>query len=119
MFDLTAITRRVVTQSTAVILFSLALGGCANHFDRNLTELDVEPPISQIQQVADLTAAIKQAQALPLSSTLVVFDIDDTLLTATEFFGSDKWYDWQRGRALGPKGEVLVTPAEDRVNCLF
>jgi hypothetical protein len=119
MFDSTFIRRPFVTQSTAVILFSLALGGCANHADRNLTELDGEPPISLVRQVDDLTAAIKQAQVLPLSSTLMVFDIDDTLLTATEFFGSDKWYDWQRGRALGPKGEILVTPGEDRVNCLF
>ncbi|MFQ3220704.1 MAG: hypothetical protein ACI8R9_002896 [Paraglaciecola sp.] len=119
MFDLTAITRRVVTQSTVAILFSLALGGCANHFGRDITEFDVVPPISLVQQVDDLIAAIKQAQALPLSSTLVVFDIDDTLLTATAFFGSDKWYDWQRGRALSPKGEVLVTLAEDQVNCLF
>jgi hypothetical protein len=119
MFDFTAITRRVVTQSTAAVLFSLALGGCANHFGRNLTELDGELPISQVQQVDDLSLAVTQAQALPLASTLVVFDIDDTLLTATDFFGSDKWYDWQRGRALGPKGEALVTPAEDQVNCLF
>lgn len=27
--------------------------------------------------------------------TLVVFDIDDTLLTSETFFGSDHWYQWQ------------------------
>jgi hypothetical protein len=29
--------------------------------------------------------------------TLVVFDIDDTLLTSESFFGSDYWYEWQKG----------------------
>lgn len=77
------------------------------------------PPVSQIVQVNDLSAAIEQAKALPKSSTLVVFDIDDTLLTATEFFGSDKWYDWQRGRALSPDGQPLVTDDADKVSCLF
>lgn len=119
MFDLTTICRRIVTQPTAAILFSLALSGCANHAGGQFSKHDVKPSISQIQQVDDLSAAIKQAQALPLSSTLVVFDIDDTLLTATEFFGSDKWYDWQQGRALNSKGEVLITAPDDQVNCLF
>ena len=76
-------------------------------------------PVSQIVKVQDLSAAINQAKALPVSSTLVVFDIDDTLLTATEFFGSDKWYDWQRGRALSPDGQPLVTDDADKVSCLF
>jgi acid phosphatase class B len=76
-------------------------------------------PLSQIVKVKDLSTAIDQAKALPLRSTLVVFDIDDTLLTATEFFGSDKWYDWQRGRALSPNGQPLAIAEEDKVSCLF
>ncbi|MFT4938682.1 MAG: prepilin-type processing-associated H-X9-DG protein [Paraglaciecola sp.] len=78
-----------------------------------------KPPVSQIVKVKDLAPAIEQAKGLPLHSTLVVFDIDDTLLTATEFFGSDKWYDWQRGRALDPFGEPLVIAEADKVSCLF
>jgi hypothetical protein len=78
-----------------------------------------EPAVSQIVKVTDLAAAIEQAKALPLRSTLVIFDIDDTLLTATEFFGSDKWYDWQRGRALSPDGQPLSTDEADKVSCLF
>lgn len=77
------------------------------------------PPVSLIVEVDDLVVAIKQAEALPLRSTLVVFDIDDTLLTATEFFGSDKWYDWQRGRALSPNGQPLAIDEADKVSCLF
>jgi prepilin-type processing-associated H-X9-DG protein len=76
-------------------------------------------PVSQIVKVEDLSVAIEQTRALPLRSTLVVFDIDDTLLTATEFFGSDKWYDWQRGRALSPNGQRLAIAEADKVNCLF
>lgn len=77
------------------------------------------PAVSQVVKVQDLSAAIDQAKALPKSATLVVFDIDDTLLTATEFFGSDKWYDWQRGRALSPDGQPLATDDADKVSCLF
>ena len=76
-------------------------------------------PVSQIVKVKDLALAIEQVRALPMRSTLMVLDIDDTLLTATEFFGSDKWYDWQRGRALSPNGEVLVIADADKVSCLF
>ncbi len=31
------------------------------------------------------------------TKTLFVFDIDDTLLTSDTFFGSDHWYEWQKG----------------------
>jgi hypothetical protein len=41
------------------------------------------------------------------------------LLTGTEFFGSDKWYDWQRGRALSPNGQPLAIAEADKVSCLF
>lgn len=81
--------------------------------------LNNEPPVSQILKVSDLAAAIEQAETLPLGSTLVVLDIDDTLLTAAEFFGSDKWYDWQRGRALDPFGQALAIAEADKVSCLF
>lgn len=40
---------------------------------------------------------------LPPGKVLVVFDIDDTLLTAAKpaFFGSDLWYIWQKEGAPG------------------
>ncbi len=75
--------------------------------------------VSQIVETNELAQAIQQAKVLPQESTLVVFDIDDTLLTAGEFFGSDKWYDWQRGRALNANGQVLNTADSDKVSCLF
>lgn len=42
---------------------------------------------------------LKDAALLDTSAegrTLFVFDIDDTLLTSTTFFGSDYWYEWQK-----------------------
>ena len=80
---------------------------------------DEKPPVSKIVNINDLAGAVEQAKKLPLRSTLVVLDIDDTLLTATEFFGSDKWYDWQRGRAISSFGEPLAITEADKVSCLF
>ncbi len=74
---------------------------------------------SVIYPSTDLQDAVDKANTLEPKSTLVVFDIDDTLLTATEFFGSDKWYDWQRGRALDQQGNVVNTADSEKVNCLF
>ena len=38
--------------------------------------------------------------------TLVAFDIDDTLLTSTTFYGSDYWYEWQKTLSPGDPGLV-------------
>ena len=75
--------------------------------------------VSVIYPSTDLQDAVDKANTLEPKSTLVVFDIDDTLLTATEFFGSDKWYDWQRGRALDQQGVLVNTTDSEKVNCLF
>jgi hypothetical protein len=100
----------------AVALSSLSACSIRNSGNEHRSD---QHPLSQIVKVKDLSAAIEQAKVLPLRSTLVVFDIDDTLLTATEFFGSDKWYDWQRGRALSPNGQPLTIAEADKVSCLF
>src|SRR5262249_38873353 len=42
--------------------------------------------------------------------TLLVLDIDDTLLTSPVFYGSDAWYEWQRSL---PAGDNRAVP------CLF
>lgn len=75
--------------------------------------------VNVVYSTTDLQDAVAQANTLDAQTTLVVFDIDDTLLTATEFFGSDKWYDWQRGRALNESGAVIPTREAEKVNCLF
>ena len=53
-------------------------------------------------------------------STLVIFDIDDTLLEAVNFVGSDKWYTWQRGREVySHDGELIKVKKEQVYACMF
>ncbi|ABG40917.1 hypothetical protein Patl_2401 [Paraglaciecola sp. T6c] len=110
---------------------SLLLGGCASGLSSNgntqastvqsatATSIEHGQIINVVYSSNDLQDAVNKANALDAQSTLLVFDIDDTLLTATEFFGSDKWYDWQRGRAISPSGKVIATQDSEKVNCLF
>lgn len=51
---------------------------------------------------------------------LVVYDIDDTLLEATSFFGGDTWYNWQRGKPIRTaEGESITIDDADKMQCLF
>jgi hypothetical protein len=76
-------------------------------------------PISEVTKAKDLKELEEWASKYPRERTLVVFDIDDTLLTTPEepaggrkFFGSDRWYVWQ---AYG-----IPKESEHRIgNCLF
>ena len=42
-------------------------------------------------------------------ATLLVLDIDDTLLTASDFFGSDHWYEWQKTLQDGDPAKPICT----------
>lgn len=48
------------------------------------------------KQIADIGSLI---DTLKPKSTLLVLDIDDTLLTSDTFFGSDSWYEWLKAGA--------------------
>jgi len=51
---------------------------------------------------------------------LVIFDIDDTLLEAVNFVGSNKWYDWQRGKEVfDAKGNVISIQKQQIYSCMF
>ena len=63
------------------------------------------PAASEVRQTADL-AAIAPALAESPKRTLLVLDIDDTLLTSAGFFGSDAWYEWQKTLAADDPGKV-------------
>lgn len=53
-------------------------------------------------------------------NTLVIFDIDDTLLESDNFVGSGKWYNWQRGRKVyNPDGHSFVINKEQQFHCIF
>lgn len=52
--------------------------------------------------------------------TLVIFDIDDTLLEAVNFVGSTKWYNWQRGRTVfDTKGSAISVQKNEVYYCMF
>jgi len=87
-----------------VLLLALGLAACGGTAVRG-----DGPASSEIRQTADL-AAIAPALAESPLPTLLVLDIDDTLLTSTGFFGSDKWYEWQKTLPAGDPGKV---------SCLF
>jgi hypothetical protein len=83
-----------------VLLFALVtLAGCAS------TGPQATAARSEVRTTTDL-AAIAPALAESPKRTLLVLDIDDTLLTSSGFFGSDKWYDWQKSLPAGDPGKV-------------
>lgn len=54
------------------------------------------------------------------NSTLVIFDIDDTLLEAVNFVGSNKWYDWQRGKKVfNHQAELIQIHDHEKYSCMF
>lgn len=85
---------------TLVVLLS----ACASHAPR-----PDAPVLSEVRKIDDL-ARVAPALAEHGKRTLLVLDIDDTLLTSAGFFGSDSWYEWQK-----------TLPASDpgKVSCLF
>ena len=53
-------------------------------------------------------------------NSLVVFDIDDTLLESEIFFGGDTWYNWQRGQLISDQeGNSIQIKSEDVMSCIF
>ena len=67
-------------------------------------------PESQVTDIKDLAYVTTTLADNGTRRTLLVLDIDDTLLTSQGFFGSDRWYEWQKHLAA-------TDPA--KVPCLF
>ncbi|PCJ48998.1 MAG: hypothetical protein COA74_06960 [Gammaproteobacteria bacterium] len=56
----------------------------------------------------------------PEDKVLVIFDIDDTLLEAVNFVGSNKWYNWQRGKEVfDPDGTKISISDHEVFYCMF
>jgi Protein of unknown function (DUF2608) len=109
-------------KSSVIVAVGLLLAACATTPQGTKphdTEVAAAPALSQVRAITDLKQAEALAATLPRASTLVVFDIDDTLLTAPDlgtpthpqFFGSDRWYVWQ--------SKELKPGDPDRIGCLF
>lgn len=82
------------------VAFVLLLTACAGTAPRATA-----PAASEVRNITDL-AAVAPALAESHARTLLVLDIDDTLLTSDGFFGSDKWYEWQKHLAADDPGKV-------------
>jgi hypothetical protein len=84
--------------------FALLLVGCAPQ--------QVVPSRPGTAATADLVTTRDLVDVLKVLSepydgrTLLVLDIDDTLLTSPTFFGSDAWYEWQK--TLSPQSPGYV-----------
>ena len=69
---------------------------------------NVESSVRESRDLADIAPVLAENGT---RRTLLVLDIDDTLLTSTRFFGSDAWYDWQ--------DKTLAKGDPDKLPCLF
>jgi Protein of unknown function (DUF2608) len=86
----------------------ILLGSCtqlATNGPQRTAQGPAESLITEIKNLAEVSGYLKSK-----SATLLVLDVDDTLLTSPVFFGSDRWYGWQS--AL-PKGDPR------KLTCLF
>ena len=87
----------------SVLLFAL-LAGCASQ--QPTTQSGSVSGASQVIATRDLVDVLKILGEPHKGRTLLVLDIDDTLLTSTTFFGSDAWYEWQQ--TLSPQSPGYV-----------
>ncbi|RZA20636.1 MAG: DUF2608 domain-containing protein [Lysobacteraceae bacterium] len=83
------------------LLLVVLLTACAGQATRPAVAPESEVRTSH--DLADIGPALAEGGA---RRTLLVLDIDDTLLTSTGFFGSDKWYEWQKTLPAGDAGKV-------------
>lgn len=99
---------------TGPILLVLALlTACAGTPVANAPNAHAPTSHTSESNVIDIKDLAQVATALAENGTrrtLLVMDIDDTLLTSQGFFGSDRWYEWQ-------KHLQAADPA--KVPCLF
>ena len=82
------------------------LAGCAGQGVRPAA--DAESDVRETRDLADIAPALAESGK---RRTLLVLDIDDTLLTSPGFFGSDRWYEWQ--------SKTLKPGDPDKLACLF
>jgi hypothetical protein len=81
-----------------IAILAIALSaGCA------VRGSNADSEISTSRNLADVLEILRPSYA---GRTLLVLDIDDTLLTSAGFFGSDAWYEWQRRLSPGSPGYV-------------
>jgi Protein of unknown function (DUF2608) len=90
-----------------VVYFSILLSACAGGVERAPTAAPTAAVESQVTTIKDLAEVAPVVAAGGKARTLLVLDIDDTLLTSSQFFGSDRWNEWQETLAVGDPRKVL------------
>jgi hypothetical protein len=92
------------------LLLALALTGAAKAepFCAVHAEKPAAAPERQITTLDDITAtATELTDRFGAEHVLIVFDIDNTLLTSVADFGSDAWFEWQEGLMGRPECAYL------------
>lgn len=83
------------------LLLVVLLTACAGQATR--PSATPESDVRASRDLADIAPALAESGS---RRTLLVLDIDDTLLTSDGFFGSDTWYEWQKTLPAGDPGKV-------------
>jgi hypothetical protein len=84
--------------------FALLLAGCSSQ--QVVYPKPDTPQTSDVITTRDLVDVLKVLSEPYNGRTLLVLDIDDTLLTSPTFFGSDAWFEWQK--TLSPQSPGYV-----------
>lgn len=84
--------------------FALLLIGCSSQ--QVVSPKRDTPQTSDVITTRDLVDVLKVLSEPYNGRTLLVLDIDDTLLTSPTFFGSDVWFEWQK--TLSPQSPGYV-----------
>jgi hypothetical protein len=102
---------------TIVLFLSIFMVGCAATAP---IQPAVTAPAGLPEPVLTLKAFEQLVKGEQPEATLVIFDIDDTLLESRRFYGGDTWYNWQRGRpVMHESGSEIRIAEEDKVACIF
>lgn len=87
-----------------VAWFAVLLVGCSTQ--QVVSSKPGTAATSDTLETRDLVDVLKLLSEPHPGRTLLVLDIDDTLLTSSTFFGSDAWYEWQK--SLSPQSPGYV-----------
>jgi hypothetical protein len=87
------------------LVMVLLLSGCAAHEPAKATPVFRSQASSPSPGIGSLAEVPQHLSGDP-GKPLVVFDIDDTLLTSDTFHGSDYWYKWQTKPGIDDSSRV-------------
>jgi FMN phosphatase YigB (HAD superfamily) len=94
--------RKLIGSILKVSILSIFLFGSTGLYAKDIGSASLVSEVKKSERMSDAKSLVTKAKG----KTLVVFDIDDTLLTSESFFGSDYWYEWQSGLKKGDPGYV-------------